>query len=56
MMKAHDDNQKKMDAIISRNQSADREQRKMKRDIEILESQQPARDALNPRGDEAASK
>jgi hypothetical protein len=56
MMKFHDDNHKRLDAIINRNQSADREQRKMERELRILESLQPARDVVNPRGDEAASK
>ncbi len=49
MMKAHEHTQKTMDAIISRNQSADSEQRKMRRDLEILESRRPAGDVVKPR-------
>ena len=42
MMEAHENNQKTMDAIISRNQSADREQAEDRSaNSEILESQQP---------------
>jgi hypothetical protein len=55
MMKAYDDHQKTMDAIISRNQSADRKQRKIERELRILESQRPTRDAVNPRGDGVTS-
>jgi Fic family protein len=55
MMEAHENNHKIMDFIISRNQSADRAQRKIERELRILESQQPARDAVNPRRDGATS-
>jgi Fic family protein len=55
MMEAHENNQKTMDAIISRNQSADRAQQKIERELRILESQQPARDVEKLRGDGATS-
>jgi Fic family protein len=55
MMEAHENNQKIIDLIISRNQSADRAQRKIERELRILESQQPARDVVKLRGDGATS-
>jgi|SRR5277367_6039558 Fic family protein len=55
MMEAHEHAQKTMDAIISHNQSADREHRMIERELQILESQRPVMDAVNPRGDGATS-
>jgi hypothetical protein len=55
LMKAHENNQKIMDSIISRNQSVDREHRMIERELRILESQRPVMDAVDPRGDGAAS-